>query len=191
MPLFYDTETSGKYNFKLAPDAPGQPKLMQLAFILDDEEGETISEYMTYVKISSQTPIEPGALRIHGITHEKSQELGIAPRDAMDVLRKAVISTKLFVAHNWNFDSKIIESTCISSGFENISKLIPNFCTMFASTPVLKIPGRYGKMYKWPTLDEAYRALVDTKGFLDAHDALADTKACRAIFYSLKEKGLT
>ena len=61
-----------------------------------------------------------------------------------------------------------------------------DFCTMLNTVEIVKIPGRKG--YKWPKLDEAYRILVDPDGFEGAHDALADVKACRKVFYNLKKE---
>jgi hypothetical protein len=53
----------------------------------------------------------------------------------------------------------------------------------------LKLPNSRGG-YKWPTLDEAYRVLVDPSGFKDAHDAMADTRACRGVYYALRARNL-
>ena len=58
---------------------------------------------------------------------------------------------------------------------------------MMASSFVLKLPGRFGNSYKWPKLSEAYETLVDEEGFEGAHDAMADVRACRAVYYKLKE----
>lgn len=43
MILFYDTETTGKADFRAAPDAAHQPRLVQLAAILaNPDTGPTI-----------------------------------------------------------------------------------------------------------------------------------------------------
>ena len=60
-------------------------------------------------------------------------------------------------------------------------------CTMRIATNVLKIPGPRG--FKWPTLQEAYKRLVDPAGFEGAHDAITDVKACAAVFYALEDGG--
>lgn len=57
---------------------------------------------------------------------------------------------------------------------------------MEASTPVCNIPGRYGKA-KWPKLQEAHTYLLG-KPFDGAHGAMADTEACRRVFWALKNR---
>jgi len=192
MPLFYDTETSGMLDFKREPDAPGQPCLIQLAFILDDEDGNTLSEFQTLIKPHPGVTFEQGAIRVHGITPEDAETKGIDVRDALSSLQSAIAflpETDYFVAHNDNFDTRIIRGTCARNGYEDLTKLREHKCTMLASTNVLKLPGRYPGKYKWPKLEQAYQVLVDVSGFENAHDAMVDTRACREVYYALKEKG--
>ncbi len=42
---------------------------------------------------------------------------------------------------------------------------------------------------KWPKLQEAYKALVNSDGFTGAHSADADAKACLEILRALEKKG--
>jgi len=53
--------------------------------------------------------------------------------------------------------------------------------------PIMKLPGKYG--YKFPTLDEAYRAYVDPMGFEGAHDAMKDVEACAAVLWAIEDNG--
>lgn len=46
----------------------------------------------------------------------------------------------------------------------------------------------YGR-FKWPKLIELHRKLFGT-GFDDAHDALADVKACGKCFFEMKRRGI-
>lgn len=95
--------------------------------------------------------------------------------------------TDRVVAHNIQFDMNIMAAQFARIGHEfNTSEGI--FCTMRASSVVLKLPGRHGQ-FKWPKLIEAYQSLVDEEGFEGAHDAFADVKACRSVYYKLKELG--
>jgi len=55
---------------------------------------------------------------------------------------------------------------------------------MAVTTPICKIPGKYND-YKWPKLAEAYRHLFNEE-IKDAHDALADVRACARIYFELR-----
>ena len=64
-----------------------------------------------------------------------------------------------------------------------LSKL-PQVCTMKSSVDPGGPRGR-----KWPKLQEAYKALVNSDGFAGAHSADADAKACLDILCALERKG--
>jgi DNA polymerase III epsilon subunit-like protein len=81
-----------------------------------------------------------------------------------------------------------VEFTRLKRPIEEII-IKPVICTMKKATPILKLPKKnnYGKdPYKWPTLDETYRALVNPDGFGGAHRALNDVVACRQIMLALE-----
>ena len=95
------------------------------------------------------------------------------------------------VAHNIDFDIIITEAMILRSDLNfdiNKFKTIPRVCTMLSTMNSLKLPGKYG--HKWPKLDESYRHLVNPSGFSDAHDALADVRACKAVLLALEAQNM-
>lgn len=184
--LFIDTETSGKYDFKSDIHAPHQPHLVQLACILDDLDGNTIEEYETIVRVGDMN-IPPSAAEIHGITTAIANASGIALQVALGEFNRLWQDANKIVAHNTAFDIKIMHVAFRRAQMESLFGMVPTYCTMKKATDLLKLPGRYG--YKWPTLDEAYRSLVDLEGFEGAHNALNDVRACRAVYYALRKVG--
>jgi hypothetical protein len=89
----FDTETTGKTDFKADYKAPIQPDLVQLGFKLVDMSSdgsyETIYEVGVLVDTSNLDPnrmwkIDPEAQNIHRITAERVHEFGINPSRAMD-----------------------------------------------------------------------------------------------------------
>jgi hypothetical protein len=60
---------------------------------------------------------------------------------------------------------------------------------MKASTDLCKLPSQFKRGgYKWPKLQEAYKHFFGEE-FASAHDAMADLRACRRVFFHLlKEK---
>ena len=186
MLLFFDTETTGKYDFKASHTAPQQPYLVQLAMILDDLEGNTIEEYETIIRVA-EVNIPVSAAEIHGITTAIANAQGIDAKDALDKFDDFWQKSNRIVAHNIEFDKKVMKTAYHRAGMEGLFGITPTYCTMHHSTDVLKLPGRYGN--KWPKLEEAYRVLVDVEGFEGAHNALNDVRACRDVYYALRKLG--
>ena len=186
MALFFDTETSGLYDFKAPANASHQPHLVQFAAILDDDEGNIKNVVNFRVNAGQDEEVPDGAKNIHGIDLEEIQKFGIPLVVACATFSNLRKMTSRIVAHNISFDMNILAAQFarLDKDF-NIAEGI--FCTMKASSFVLKLPNPKGGDYKWPKLSEAYEHLVDKEGFSGAHDAFADVKACRAVYYKLKE----
>lgn len=186
MYLFFDTETTGFYHKKKELWDSEQPGLVQLAAMLDDEDRNTIGEINVIVK--SGVEISSGAMKAHGITEEKVEKDGIKLSTAIASFEELVLKAQKVIAHNIEFDINIMQVQYFRSNIPIIQLFTKErICTMKITTNILKIPGRFG--YKWPRLDEAYKILVDEKGFEGAHDAMIDVKACREVFYKLLDQG--
>jgi hypothetical protein len=82
------------------------------------------------------------------------------------------------------FDRAIIETALHHDGGEqhkgSMSKL-QHICTMNSSTEVLKLPGKYGKKSKWPSLFPVTLALL-TAHVAPISKGAADTETCLAVF---------
>jgi hypothetical protein len=94
----------------------------------------------------------------------------------------------MLVAHNMAFDSRMMMAEMCNADLPpSLLNSLRPFCTMEAMTPIMAMPGKYGKP-KWPKLLEAHLHCFGT-GIQNAHNALADTMACRAIYYHGREMG--
>ena len=192
MPLFFDTETTGFPEDKLPLDSPAQPHIVQLAAILDDENGN-IKASMNVIINADCGPVPEGAYNVHKISEAIYKEFGLSYLVALAPFNMFVQCTDIIVAHNIAFDLKLLKIAYTRIGklerFASEIQSKPQFCTMLATTDIVKIPSPRGRGgYKWPKLDEAYRVLVNSSGFAGAHDAFEDVKACREVFYSLKKE---
>jgi DNA polymerase-3 subunit epsilon len=187
MYLFYDTETTG---LPRSWDAPmsrvaNWPRMVQLAWMIYDEDGTLESKANYIIKPEGYT-IPLDASKVHGITTEIALKTGVDLRETLIEFVSVVEKAKLVIAHNMDFDEKIVGAELIRTEIE--SKLFekPRLCTMKTTTNLCKLPGPYG--YKWPKLIELYSILFGSD-FEDAHDASADVAACAKCFFHLKEKG--
>lgn len=189
MYLFFDTETTGLPKDYKAPatDTDNWPRLVQIAWILTDDE-RNVLETKEFIIKPEGFIIEEGASNVHGISTEKAIEVGVKLTDVLTEFNKVVDSAEYIIAHNINFDEKIVGAELIrnrvNSNFGRKEKL----CTMQSSTNYCKLPGFYGK-YKWPKLSELHIKLFD-KDFEGAHDALADIQATERCFWELRTKKL-
>lgn len=189
MILFFDTETTGKADFRSPPDAPHQPRLVQFGALFCGELGEEISSVSLIVKPNGYT-IPDDVAAIHGITNAKAESCGVNCTTARDIYESWWNLSSLVVAHNINFDLRIMDGEMDRSdhGSERLRGPKNKFCTMAAMTPICKLPGNYGD-YKWPKLQEAYKHAFGSE-FDGAHDAMADVRACAKIYFWLKaQKG--
>ena len=135
--------------------------------------------------------VPTGAFGVHGISKKIYEEFGVSSVTALGAFHGLAQRCDVLVAHNFAYDIKLLKIAYARldklEKFTSEIQSKPNFCTMNATTDLVKIPAPYGRGgYKWPKLDEAYRVLVNPEGFSGAHNAMADTFACRAVYYSLK-----
>ncbi|MCK4640627.1 MAG: 3'-5' exonuclease [Candidatus Marinimicrobia bacterium] len=184
--LIIDTETTGFPHWKSELDDPKQPGLLELAFQLYcHEQKETITSFSSLIDCKISIPDD--VIEIHGISKEMVAQYGMPEKLALQLFDDVIQRADRIVAHNLNFDRRIMKIAFCRVGME-CEKLneIDKLCTMLKSTPMLKLPGKSG--YKWPKLEEAYKILVDKDGFEKAHRASYDVEACREIMLAIEDE---
>ena len=186
MYLFFDTETTGMINRKAPSDHVSQPDMVQLGAILVDGERRVRGELNVIIKPQGWT-VPDGAAQIHGMTTAICESYGVHPSSALEMFAMLVVRAQMVVAHNLDFDMAILETACKRYGLDLRDVIHPGaalHCTMKAATPVIQLPGKYG--YKWPNLQEAHEHFIGRK-FEGAHDAMADVRACRDVFFAMQD----
>jgi len=183
MILFFDTETTGLPKNWKAPvtDLDNWPRLVQLAYLLYDFDGNLIHSYNEIIKPDGFT-IPTEASNVHGITTEIANQRGSEIEEVLELFYNHLKRAKFIVAHNMAYDEKIIGSEFIRLGWGNILDSKEKICTMISTVDLCKIDGPYG--YKWPKLEELHRFLFN-HDFDGAHDALADIQATAKCFWEL------
>ena len=186
MYLFFDTETTGiPANHKApASDLKNWPRLVQIAWLLSEEEGNEVSSAEYIVKPDGFV-IPMDAVKIHGITTELAQRSGADLLAVLIAAESAIKKASVLIAHNMQFDEKILGAEFLRSGYPNLIESMERTCTMQASTNYCRLPGRYG--YKWPTLQELHMKLFK-EAFEGAHRALVDVRACARCYFELKRR---
>lgn len=185
MILFVDTETTGRpRDYSLpASDTNNWPRIVQLAWILSDYSGNQISEGNYIIKPDGYE-IESTAANVHGITTEYATQNGSDALEVLDVFFNVCSDARMIVAHNLNFDRKVISSQFIRCFYGDILESMPGICTMKSSTQYCALPNM-----KWPSLKELHFTLFG-EDFLGAHDAMNDIRATFKCFWELERLGV-
>lgn len=188
MYLFFDTETTGIPMDRKAPlsDSRNWPRVVQLAWLLQDVSGNEIAAGASLVQPNGFS-IPSDAARIHGITTERALREGRSLSDVMAEFTEQVTSAEILVAHNMDFDEKIVGAELHRLSRTNVLADKERLCTMWRSIRFCGLPGAFG--FKWPKLVEVHMALFGT-GFGDAHDARADIRATARCFWEMRRRGL-
>jgi DNA polymerase III epsilon subunit-like protein len=187
--LFLDTETNGLPRDWRAPvsKVDNWPRIIQLAWMLTDEFGETIDQQVDLIKPNGwQIPNEPFWIN-NGFTQETSLAEGIPFSEALKKFMVALNRADVVVAHNMNFDYNVMGAEMIRHEAKADARK-EKICTMTVSTDLLKLPGRFEGTFKFPRLEELYQWLFNAS-FEGAHDALVDVQACRECFFELMDRG--
>jgi len=188
MYLFFDTDTTGiPKNYK-APvsDINNWPRLVQIAWLVTDNSGNEIKSAEYIIKPDGFS-IPEDAARIHGITNELASQSGVDLKPVLEEITVDISKAVALIAHNMQFDEKILGAEFLRMGHPNHMDGKPKKCTMQSSTDYCKIPGAYGN--KWPKLQELYKKLF-RESFGNAHNALADVRACSRCYFELRRIGV-
>lgn len=172
--LFTDTETTSFIK-------PGV-EIVQIAAILQDSEDKQIYAEVNLI-VNANWPIPPETTAIHGITDKISATMGIPMPLADELFATLATKADTIVCHNVVFDTGIINTAWPGSALAIKNK--PTYCTMLEGAKI-NIPKRHAGKSKWPKLSDAYFYFFG-ENFENAHDAMADVRACRDVYFKLVE----
>lgn len=188
MYLFLDIETTGLPLDWKAPieQLDNWPRIVEIGWILTDNDGNEIESKSIILKPDGfKIPAEASA--INGISNELAYEKGQERVEVLKIFAELLDRTKILVAHNIDFDKKVIHAELMRYNIKSKIHKIDKICTKELTTDYCKIPGNYG--YKWPTLEELYEKVFSTS-LTASHSALVDVKACKDCFFELVNRGV-
>lgn len=194
--LAYDTETSGLPLWNEPSEHPAQPRVVQLAAELFDDESGDVLHAMNFIIKPDGWTIPDEVAAVHGITTEIATKHGIHMRAALPLFLSLWKQCDHRVAHNESFDMRMVRieikrDTGFSEDFSYKWKAAPAYCTQAKSSPILNLPptakmlaaGR--KHAKSPNLGEAFEFFTGRK-LEGAHNASVDVAACKAVYLAIK-----
>lgn len=182
--LFFDTETTGFRSPQFTPE------IVQIGAILQDTETRQVfTEINLLVQPFREIPRD--ATTIHGITTNVARKFGVSSDSVKSVFLEMLRCTDILVAHNIDFDLDMLRTWYYSFLDEELEDKVL-FDTMHELTPIMKLP-KTGENYyhddkypewKAPKLKEAYKHYFG-KEFENQHDAMADVRACRDVYFAM------
>lgn len=186
--LYWDTETTGKWDYSKDINDPDQPKIVQIGARL-----ATRTEVLADIDLLIEPKgwdIPEGAQAVHHISTEKAKSFGVSMENALYTFRDLVASCDIIVAHNIEYDRNVTQNNMNLFGVEPVPwKSIPQQCTMLASTPVCKMPPFRRGAWKWPKLDEAHKYFFGIGMPSSAHNAMVDVQGCQRVHLHLLDMG--
>lgn len=201
MILFFDTETTGIRDWK---NPTFLPRVVQIGALLTDNDGKTLAELNVLLKPEGFDTVPEAAANVHGFSYELIEEAGIDRKTGLAAFFELWDKADIHVAHNIEYDldmitieldQQIAKSEPMSQLWLDQWQEGQSFCTMLNSRDIMKLPlseaqARFFKdkgisqEYKNPRLQEAHIHFMGY-GFEGAHDAMADVRACKDIYFKL------
>ena len=188
MLLFFDTETTG------FPEDDAH--VIQLGAILAEMDGR---ERATLNVMLDWGVLVPSPARaVHGLSADLVARCGVEPVPALLTFAEMVAKAARLVAHNTEFDAPMMMLALNMCGLLRAAGTVrakPKLCTMTVAAPVLDLPPSERMMAagiagpKKPRLAEAYSYFTG-RALEGAHDALADARACKEIYFRMRAQGI-
>jgi DNA polymerase-3 subunit epsilon len=183
--LFWDTETTGLPEWKEPSDSEKQPHLVEIAGILSDNVNRDVIESCYYIIKPDGWEISQEMTDIHGISQERAMDEGVPELEALEGFMALYAECDLRVAHNTTFDNRMIRIA--------LKRYLPDliadeewkdkaryFCTWMRAKKIMG--GKDGHK-----LDECYQHFINAP-LVGNHSAMADTQACREIYYTMLDQ---
>ena len=182
--LVFDTETTGLPTDRRAPPSKTDcwPHIVQLAYILYDVPTNTIvAESDELVSLPTGVTMSEGSIAQHGISEAQLRRKGVDVVKILADFTRAVQRADRIVAHNLDFDWKVVEAACCRAGVPSAFATNPvPYCTARNGVPLCAIwadRANGSRFLRFPKLWELHEELFDDRpGHL--HDALADVLIC-------------
>jgi DNA polymerase-3 subunit alpha len=205
MMMVFDVETTGllpkkKRGEEVSIDS--YPHILQLSFIVYDLfESRAVITYDSYIKIPENIEIPKHITELTGITKDICNEKGKNIIDVIKDFYEAYIICEVIIAHNIEFDEKMIQVelhrnrhaiieeapycfTIFSKIYEKL-KGVERYCTMKNGIELCAVIRENKQIKKWPRLVELHQKLFDEvpEGL---HNSMVDVNACLRCYLKMR-----
>ncbi|MEJ7679932.1 MAG: exonuclease domain-containing protein [Segetibacter sp.] len=140
--LFLDIEASGlPKKWELPYSAKDNwPFCVQVCWIIYSKDGQEVKQENHYIK-ETDFKISKSSTKIHGIIQSYIEANGQSRTEVLKMLSDDVVKYQpLLIGHFMEFDFNMISVDFYRAGIENPVKKEMTFCTMLATTHLIKNP---------------------------------------------------
>ncbi|MDY6121477.1 MAG: 3'-5' exonuclease [Porphyromonas sp.] len=190
--LVLDTETTGLPTEEGGLDPSlGRIAVLQLAWILLDQEGRKIEEHCHLLR---QLGVEVSAEveNIHHISTERMLSEGREPRYVYELFVTRLVGLPTVVAHNAAYHLTVLQQDMQLHGVDpELLYHCPSFCTMESGVDAAHIVGAAGR-WKLPKLRELFGVLCYGRPHLElvySNKALSDVRMAAVVYNKLSQAG--
>lgn len=191
-----------------SPPITDYPYITQLSYVIYDmNQKKTIETFDSYVKLPDEINISEESIAITGITKEICQTKGKNLIDVLIQFYKAYKTCDVLIAHNFDFDEKVIlvemervRKHIIDTNVDGLGLFnktteelnnVERYCTMKKGTPLCNIlmdsnkPGGLPRK-KYPKLAELYVKLFDEPAPTNLHNSLVDVETTLRCYLKMR-----
>jgi DNA polymerase III epsilon subunit-like protein len=210
--LIFDVESTGllptRRGTTTAVPITEYPHILQLSFaIYDLSQKQVIRKYDAFVDVPDDVVISEFITNLTGITKEKCKREGRHIVEVLEQFYEAYMFCEGLVAHNMDFDEKLISVELernravvlekapycfmiFNSMYEKVHG-IERYCTMRKGTDICNImveSKTAGKppTRKWPKLIELYSKLFDGATVEGLHNSMVDVLTCLRCYLKMR-----
>lgn len=182
--LVYDVEASKLFDYSLAADAPGQPRLAEIGMIFIGHDYKVEAKYEFLIKPVGWE-MTPEAVEKTGLTNEYLHEHGGPASEALQLYSAAIDARRVMVGFNIAaYDMKVMRAEMRFAGIADRYMQTRSLCLMWATRGIVQARGKNGQL-KNPTLEEACAFFGIEHG---KHRAMGDAEACHQLMLKLVER---
>ncbi len=183
--IFIDVEASGlpkKWNEPYSVK-DNWPYSVQVSWIIYNRDYKEVKQENHYIS-DDNFEISSSAQKIHGITREFLKENGDSRKNVLSILASDVNRYQpLVVGHFIELDFHLIGADAYREGIENPLLGMPAFCTMLATTHLVRNSAK-----KYLKLGDLHNLLFKREMALQ-HNAIEDARATALCFFELVKRG--
>lgn len=160
-------------------------RIVSIGWMVFNEEGKLLTTNHKIVKPDNFVS-SPAALRVHGITNEYANQVGIPIQQILIDVEEDLIKCDYMIAYNAQFDFNILLSECYRYHFKGLINRMKNVKLKCAQKEVVRSGLNVNAKRKfYPRLEESYRGLFNDMSFNTSHDALDDTLRCAQVYFKV------
>jgi hypothetical protein len=160
--LYFDTATTGQWAYREPSDAPGQPRMCRLAYVLAEDSGEELDFYSALVQPEPDwPPFQETATVSTGINLAMCADFGTPLREVIARFNGAMLQASQTCSYNTEFHWRVVrnEYRRMHDGADMpMPAEVTDLCAMRYCTDVVRKPRmKPGGGYQWPNQREAYQ----------------------------------